>query len=141
MSSFEIQVYKSGIWNVDSYFDDRDMAISEAEGINESGRHSGVRVMQENFDENTNTSNYRVLFSKTQSMDQGRGKSSQTKRSPATKNAAATKTATKNAAAAKTATKDSKDRPSRTRSSAKKSGTGLYKGLLPSFYCWWVSPL
>jgi hypothetical protein len=130
VSSFEIQVYKSGIWNVDSYFDDRDMALSEAERLNETGRHAGVRILQEDYDEKTNSSDCRVVFSKIQQAEQGRDKRVQTKRTPTptTRNSAAPKDAkdTKD-------TKDTKGRPTRKRSSAKKSGIGLYKGLAIAF--------
>ena len=50
MSTFEIQVYKNGNWNVDSYFVDRDVALSEAGRLDEAVRHLGVRVVEENYD-------------------------------------------------------------------------------------------
>lgn len=118
MSNFEIQVYKSGNWNVDSYFDDRDTAMSEAERLNGSGKHPGVRILQEDYDEKTNTSNYRVIFSKLQQSELGRERPGQTKRTPATRNSTASKDV-----------KGAKERPTRKRSTAKQSGIGLYKGL------------
>ena len=70
MSTFEIQVYKSGNWNVDSYFDDREIALSEAERINGSGRHAGVRILQEDYNEASNETKSRVVFSKTVESDE-----------------------------------------------------------------------
>ena len=64
MDSFELQTFKNGQWTVDSYYDDRDLALSEAERLNETGRHAGVRVLREEFHEPTNTSNYHIIFSK-----------------------------------------------------------------------------
>lgn len=64
MSTFELQVYKSGTWNVDSYFDDREIALSEAERLNGSGKYAGIRIMQEDYDDRSNKSNCRVVFSK-----------------------------------------------------------------------------
>jgi hypothetical protein len=64
VSTFEIHVYKSGNWNVDSYFDDRDLAMSEAERLEGSGRYAGVRILQEDYDATSNKSNCRVVFSK-----------------------------------------------------------------------------
>jgi len=64
MSSFELQTYKNGIWSIDSYYDDRDLAISEAERLDVSGRHAGVRVLLEDYHEPTNTSNYQVIYSR-----------------------------------------------------------------------------
>lgn len=63
MSTFEIQVYNSANWNVDSYFDDRDVVLSEAGLLDEVVRHSGVRVVEENHekfsDQPTNISIFR----------------------------------------------------------------------------------
>ena len=64
MSSFELQTYKAGKWEIDSYYDDRDLALSEAERVDASGRHSGVRVVEEDYDETTNRSSYHVVFTK-----------------------------------------------------------------------------
>ena len=64
MSTFELQTFQTGKWAVDSYFDDRDLAMSEAEKLEGSGRHSGVRVLQEDFDGGDTRSSVRVIFSK-----------------------------------------------------------------------------
>ena len=50
---------------MDSYFDDREIALSEAERLNDGGRHAGVRVLQEDYDDASNNSKYRVVYSKT----------------------------------------------------------------------------
>jgi hypothetical protein len=64
MSAFELQTYKGGKWEIDSYYDDRELALSEAERLDVGGRHGGVRVVEENYDEATNRSTYNVVFSK-----------------------------------------------------------------------------
>lgn len=64
MSTFELQTFHAGKWDVDSYFDDRELAMSEAEKLDVGGRHSGVRVLQEDFSEDSNRSRVRVIFSK-----------------------------------------------------------------------------
>lgn len=64
MSTFELQTFHAGKWDVDSYFDDRELAMSEAERLDVSGRHSGVRVLQEDFDDDSTRSRVRVIFSK-----------------------------------------------------------------------------
>jgi hypothetical protein len=51
VSTFEVQIYKRGIWHVESFFDDRALVLSEAERLYETGRHAGVRVLQENYDD------------------------------------------------------------------------------------------
>ena len=69
MSTFELQTFQAGKWAVDSYFDDRDLAMSEAEKLDVSGRHSGVRVLQEDFEGDNNRSSVRVIFSKLKGSD------------------------------------------------------------------------
>jgi hypothetical protein len=64
MSTFELQTFQAGKWNVDSYFDDRELAMSEAEKLDVSGRHTGVRILQEDFDEDSTRSRVRVIFSR-----------------------------------------------------------------------------
>ena len=64
MSTFELQTFHAGKWAVDSYFDDRDLAMSEAERLDNSPRHSGVRVLQEDFDDGSDRSTVRVIFTK-----------------------------------------------------------------------------
>ena len=44
MQAYEIQVYHNGRWEFDSYFNDRELVMSEAERMGGSGRYSGVRV-------------------------------------------------------------------------------------------------
>lgn len=83
MSTFELQVYKTGIWNVDSYFDDRDLALSEAEKLDETRRHAGVRILQEDYDEGANISSCRVIFSKMRQSNDADSWRAQAKQAPA----------------------------------------------------------
>ena len=62
MSTFEIQIYNSENWHVDSYFYDRDVTLSEAERLDESCRHSGVRVVEENYDESSDQTTTNTIF-------------------------------------------------------------------------------
>jgi len=64
MQAFEIQVYHNGRWEFDSYFNDRDLVLSEAERIGVSGRYSGVRVLEETFNDDTNRADCKVIFSR-----------------------------------------------------------------------------
>jgi hypothetical protein len=118
VSTFEIQVYKSGIWNVDSYFDDRDIAMSEAERLEETGRHAAIRVLQEDFDESSNKSQYRVVFSKSRQSEADQDWREQSKRASVTRT---------------TAANGGRARPSRQRSSPKKGNAGLYIGIVVAF--------
>lgn len=64
MQSFELQVYKSGKWEFDSYFDDRETALFEAERLHDSDRYHGIRVLEEQFREDSATSQCSVIFSR-----------------------------------------------------------------------------
>jgi len=59
---FEIHTYQGGRWKIDSVFDDRDLAVFEAERMDVSGRYPGVRVVGEVFDEASNTTTSRTVF-------------------------------------------------------------------------------
>jgi hypothetical protein len=62
MQSFEIQVFNGGNWKMDSVFDDRETCIEEAKRAAQSGRYSGLRVVEENYDESTNKVACRILY-------------------------------------------------------------------------------
>ena len=47
---------------MDSVFDDRDCAIEEAQKIDQSSRYSGVRVVEENYNEATDETTSRTLY-------------------------------------------------------------------------------
>lgn len=64
MQAYEIQIYQNGRWEFDSYFNDRDLVLSEAERMGGSGRYSGVRVLEENYNDETNKTDCRVIFSR-----------------------------------------------------------------------------
>lgn len=62
MRAYEIHTYKDGKWKMDSVFDDRELAVFEAKKITEGSRYSGVKVIEENYDELTNMTTTRTLF-------------------------------------------------------------------------------
>ncbi len=62
MKAFEIHTYQSGKWKIDSVFDDRDLAMFEARRMDDSGRYSGVRVIEEIFIEQTQQTRTRTIF-------------------------------------------------------------------------------
>lgn len=67
--SYELQTYVSGQWKFDSYFDQRDLVLSEAARLDSSGRYMGVRVLEEHFDEDSQTSKYSTIFSRLRRID------------------------------------------------------------------------
>lgn len=62
LRAFEIHTYQGGRWKIDSVFDDRDLAVFEAERMDESGRYPGVRVIEETFDEASSSTTSRTVF-------------------------------------------------------------------------------
>jgi hypothetical protein len=62
MRAFEIHTYQGGRWRIDSIFDDRDLAVFEAERMDVSGRYPGVRVVEEVYDEASNTTTSRTVY-------------------------------------------------------------------------------
>lgn len=62
MKSFEIQIYRSGTWKTDSIYDDRALAEMEARRMDDSPRYGNLRIIEEVWDENTETTTYRTVF-------------------------------------------------------------------------------
>ena len=62
LRSFEIHTYRGGRWKIYSVFDDRDLAVFEAKRMDVPGRYSGVRMVEETFDEASNTTTSRTVF-------------------------------------------------------------------------------
>lgn len=62
MKAFEIHTYQSGKWKIDSVFDDRDLAMFEAQRMEESGRYTGIRVVEEVYVEATQETKTRTIY-------------------------------------------------------------------------------
>ena len=63
--AFEIQQFRSGMWKINSVFDDSELACFEARRMFESGLYSGVRVIEETFDDKTGNTRSRTLYNST----------------------------------------------------------------------------
>ncbi|WP_417428584.1 hypothetical protein [Kiloniella sp.] len=63
--SFEVDTYQNNRWVLECVLDDKDMALSTAKRLYDSKRFSAVRVVQETYDENSNSSRERVIFETT----------------------------------------------------------------------------
>jgi hypothetical protein len=107
MHSYEIQTFKDGEWKVGSIFDDREEAIDEARRIEQSTRYAGVKVIQEIWDEENNTSTFRTLF---------RGGAAKNDLPEKSKTAAASNNSSRHYAEKRT------ERPRRKKHQAKKAG-------------------
>lgn len=62
MRAYEIQTYHKGRWKIDAVFDDRSLALFEAKRMDEGNRFSGVRVVEEVFDEASQETLSRTIF-------------------------------------------------------------------------------
>lgn len=62
LRAYEIHTFASGKWKIDSVFDDRELALFEATRMEDSGRHAGIRVVEEEFDEITEKTRIRTIY-------------------------------------------------------------------------------
>ncbi|NKB22314.1 MAG: hypothetical protein GKS01_17645 [Alphaproteobacteria bacterium] len=62
MRAFEIHTFRGGKWKIDSVFDDKDLALFEARRMDQSSRYSGVRVIEEHYNETSDETVSRTIF-------------------------------------------------------------------------------
>lgn len=62
MVAYEIHTFRDGAWRIDSIFDDKDLAVLEAQRVERSNRYSGIRVVEETYDEATNRTVTRTIY-------------------------------------------------------------------------------
>lgn len=62
MRAYEIQTYHGGRWKIDAVFDDRALAMFEAQRMDEGNRYSGVRVVEETFNVSTQKTSIRTIY-------------------------------------------------------------------------------
>lgn len=62
MVVYEIHTYRDGAWKIDSIFDDRDLAVLEAHRMERTLRYSGVRVIEETYDQATDRTVTRTIY-------------------------------------------------------------------------------
>ena len=60
--SYELQTFLRGAWKIDSIYDDREIAIFEAQRLQATGRFAGIRVVEEKFDSEAGKSVIRTVF-------------------------------------------------------------------------------
>ena len=79
MRTYEIHILRNGRWKIDSVFDDKELALFEAQRMDGSGRYPGVRVIEEAFDEQDTNFSARTIFRGTKASQTSK-KASQTSR-------------------------------------------------------------
>jgi hypothetical protein len=83
MILFEIHTFRSGQWKIDSVFDDKELAIYEAQRIEKAGRFPAVRVIQEIYDEDTQRTSVRTVY-RTSKVDAANVEASRRRAQPLT---------------------------------------------------------
>jgi|LNFM01.1.fsa_nt_gb hypothetical protein len=83
MVVFEIHTFREGVWKIDSVFDDKELAVTEAQRMERAGRYSAIRVVEETFDEQTEKGNTRTVYRSTK-VDRVNTESAERRKAPST---------------------------------------------------------
>jgi len=83
MVVFEIHTFREGVWKIDSVFDDKDLAVNEAQRMERAGRYSAIRVVEETYDEVTEKGNTRTVYRSTK-VDRVNTESAERRKAPST---------------------------------------------------------
>ncbi len=59
---FEVHSLRNGNWYIDSVYDDRDQALHVARDLFNNRHQNGIKVVQENYNDETDTSIKRTIF-------------------------------------------------------------------------------
>lgn len=62
MNSFEIQLFRDGAWKTDSFYDDRELAETEARRMENSTRFGSLRIVEETYDPKTQMMSMRTIY-------------------------------------------------------------------------------
>ncbi len=62
IKAYEVQTFRKGVRQVDSVFDDEDLAEFEARSLFDRGRYVGVRVVLETYNPDTNELSARTVL-------------------------------------------------------------------------------
>lgn len=80
--SFEVYAYKSGNWNIDSVYDDKEQALHEARLLLESRHLTGVKVIQERHDEESGKVSSMIIFNEVKHVGKPKTPSPARKKKP-----------------------------------------------------------
>lgn len=62
MIMYEIHTFRDGVWRIDSIFDDKDLAVLEAQRMERNSRYGAIRVIEESFEEATDRTVTRTIY-------------------------------------------------------------------------------
>ncbi len=72
--SFEVYSLREGHWSLDSVYDDRGLALHEARHLFKRRHEKGVKVIKENYDDETNKSMPTTIFHEGEGVEKRRPK-------------------------------------------------------------------
>ncbi len=72
--SYELYSLREGHWNLDSVYDDRGLALHEARHLLKRRHEKGVKVVKENYDDETNKSIPTTIFHEGEGVEKRRPK-------------------------------------------------------------------
>ena len=73
--SYELLSFRGGNWVIESIYDNRDVALQEARRLL-AGRHqTGVKVIEETYDADTDNTTARIVFSRQRGEEKSRHRS------------------------------------------------------------------
>ncbi|MEE8394014.1 MAG: hypothetical protein V3R66_06685 [Rhodospirillales bacterium] len=72
--SYELYAYKGGKWVIDSVYDDKQQALHEGRILLESRHLTGVKIIQENYDKETDKTSAMIIFNEAKNVEKVRHK-------------------------------------------------------------------
>lgn len=72
--SYDLYSLREGHWNLDSVYDDRGLALHEARHLFKRRHEKGVKVVKENYDDETNKSIPTTIFHEGEGVEKHRPK-------------------------------------------------------------------
>ena len=70
LTVFEIRTQRDGVWKIDSVFDERDLAVNEAQRVEQTRRFAAVLVVEETYVEETERTNTRTIYRSSKEQEQ-----------------------------------------------------------------------
>ena len=71
---FEVHALRNGTWYIDSVHDDRDQALHEARNLLDRRHQKGAKVIQENYNDEKDTSISRTIFTEERGVEKPKSK-------------------------------------------------------------------
>ncbi len=73
--SYELLYFRGGNWVIESIYDNRDVALKEAHRLLDGRHQTGVKVIEETYDADTDNTTARIVFSRQKGGEKSRHRS------------------------------------------------------------------